>query len=205
MNKEKKSLIQSIADGNVLYTIIAIMVGFIVGAVLLAIIGISPIAAYGKLFTGALSKPKYIAWSVVYATPLILTGLSVAFSFKTGVFNIGAEGQFVVGTLAASVVGVCVSLPPVLHAVCCALAAMAAGGLWGAIVGLLKVKKGINEVLSYIMFNWIAYYLSNYMVNLPFLENEGNVEATKNILSSASIVCPEWITSLTGCSYTNWG
>lgn len=205
MNKEKKSLIQSIADGNVLYTIIAIVVGFIVGAILLAVIGISPVAAYGKLLTGALSKPKYIAWSVVYATPLILTGLSVAFSFKTGVFNIGAEGQFVVGSLAASVVGVCVSLPPVLHAVVCALAAMAAGGLWGAIVGLLKVKKGINEVLSYIMFNWIAYYLSNYMVNLPFLENEGNVEATKNIQDSASIVCPEWLTRLTGCAYTNWG
>lgn len=201
----KKSLLQTIKDSSVLYTLIAIVTGFVVGAVLLAIIGISPAAAYGKLLDGIFGKPKYIAWSVVYASPLILTGLSVAFSFKTGVFNIGAEGQFVVGSLAACVVGTCLELPPVIHVIACAVAAMLAGALWGTIVAVLKVKKGINEVLSYIMFNWIAYYLSNYMVNTEFLHNEGNAEATKDILKSASIVCPDFITSLTECKNTNWG
>lgn len=201
----KKSLLQTIKDSSVLYTLIAIVTGFVVGAVLLAIIGISPAAAYGKLLDGIFGKPKYIAWSVVYASPLILTGLSVAFSFKTGVFNIGAEGQFVVGSLAACVVGTCLELPPIIHVIACAVAAMLAGALWGTIVAVLKVKKGINEVLSYIMFNWIAYYLSNYMVNTEFLHNEGNAEATKDILKSASIVCPDFITSLTECKNTNWG
>lgn len=201
----KKSILQTIKDSNFTYTLLAIVLGFIVGAILLAVIGISPALAYGKLIDGIFSKPKYLAWSVVYASPLILTGLSVAFSFKTGVFNIGAEGQFVVGSLAASVVGVCVSLPPFLHVLACAIAAMLAGGLWGAIVGLLKVKKGINEVLSYIMFNWIAYYISNYMVNLEFLHNEGNAEATKDIQSTASIVFPKFITDFTGCKNSNYG
>lgn len=201
----KKSLLQTIKDSSVLYTLIAIITGFIVGAILLAVIGISPIAAYGRLIEGIFGKPKYIAWSVVYASPLILTGLSVAFSFKTGVFNIGAEGQFVVGSLAAVVVGACLNLPPVIHVIACAAAAMLAGALWGTFVAILKVKKGINEVLSYIMFNWIAYYLSNYMVNTEWLHNEGNAEATKDIKATASIICPDFITKLTDCKNTNWG
>ena len=201
----KKSLLQTIKDSSVLYTLIAIITGFIVGAILLAVIGISPIAAYGRLIEGIFGKPKYIAWSIVYASPLILTGLSVAFSFKTGVFNIGAEGQFVVGSLAAVVVGACLNLPPVIHVIACAAAAMLAGALWGTFVAILKVKKGINEVLSYIMFNWIAYYLSNYMVNTEWLHNEGNAEATKDIKATASIICPDFITKLTDCKNTNWG
>lgn len=201
----KKSLLRTIKDSSVLYTLIAIITGFIVGAILLAVIGISPIAAYGRLIEGIFGKPKYLAWSIVYASPLILTGLSVAFSFKTGVFNIGAEGQFVVGSLAAVVVGSCLNLPPVIHVIACALAAMLAGALWGTFVAILKVKKGINEVLSYIMFNWIAYYLSNYMVNTEWLHNEGNAEATKDIKATASIICPDFITKLTDCKNTNWG
>lgn len=201
----KKSILQTIKDSSVLYTLIAIVTGFIVGAILLTVIGISPFAAYGRLIEGIFGKPKYIAWSIVYASPLILTGLSVAFSFKTGVFNIGAEGQFVVGSLAAVVVGSCLNLPPVIHVIACAAAAMLAGALWGTVVAILKVKKGINEVLSYIMFNWIAYYLSNYMVNTEWLHNEGNAEATKDIKATASIVCPDFITKLTDCKNTNWG
>lgn len=204
MNKKNK-FFDTIKNSSVTYTLIAIVTGFIVGAVLLAAIGISPVAAYGKLLDGIFGKGKYIAWSIVYASPLILTGLSVAFSFRTGVFNIGAEGQFVVGSMAACIVGTCVSLPPVLHVLACMLAAMAAGALWGTVVAILKVKKGINEVLSYIMFNWIAYFLSNYLVNTDWLHNEGNAEATKDIMESASIVCSDTITKWTGCKNTNWG
>ena len=201
----KKSFLQKIKDSSVLYTLLAIITGFIVGAILLAVIGISPAAAYGRLINGIFGKPKYVAWSIVYASPLILTGLSVAFSFRTGVFNIGAEGQFVVGSLAAVIAGTCLDLPPVIHPIVCAIVAMIAGALWGTAVAILKVKKGINEVLSYIMFNWLAYYLSNYMVNTDWLHNEGNAEATKDIAKSASIICPNFITKLTDCKNTNWG
>lgn len=194
-----------ILSGNAIYTFIAILIGFLVGAVLLAVAGISPAAAYGKLITGVFGQIKYITWSVVYAAPLILTGLSVAFSFRTGVFNIGAEGQFVVGSLAACVVGILVELPAPLHILLCIAAAMAAGGIWGAIVGLLKVKRGINEVLSYIMFNWIAFYLSNYVVNLKIIHRTGGGEATKDVADSARIMAPEFVTKLTRCTAANWG
>ena len=161
MNLKKKIL-----DGNALYTIIAILIGFIVGALVLLIAGISPSATYGKLFDSIFGKSKYLVWSIVYAIPLVFVGLSVAFSFRTGVFNIGAEGQFVVGALTACVLGIKVNLPAFIHIPVCILGAAAAGACWSMIAGMMKVKRGINEVLSFIMLNWIAYYLSNYVVNL---------------------------------------
>ena len=198
---EKKSILNS----NALYTLIAIVIGFLIGALFLLVAKINPIEAYTKLFTGVFSKPKFMVWAIIYASPLIFTGLSVAFSFKTGVFNIGAEGQFVVGTVAAALVRILVDLPAVLHAPLCILAAVAAGSIWGSLVGFLKVKKGINEVLLFIMFNWIAFYLSNYVVNLKAIHKEGGGEATKDVLDSAKILFPQSIRQLTGCSNANYG
>ncbi len=196
---------KKILNSSLLYTLISIVIGFIVGAVLLLVIGVNPGEAYAKLFTGVFSKPKFLTYSVVYAAPLIFTGLSVAFSFRTGVFNIGAEGQYVVGSLAAAVVGILCPLPAGLHAVVCLLAAAAAGAVWGAVVGLLKVKRGINEVLSYIMLNWIAFYLSNLVVNLETIHTDQGAEASKNILETASIKMPAAVAALTGCSDVHWG
>lgn len=194
-----------ILNGNALYTFIAIIIGFVAGAVLLAVAGINPGLAYGKLLNGVFGQVKYITWSIVYAAPLILTGLSVAFSFRTGVFNIGAEGQFVVGSIAACTVGILFDLPAPIHILLCIAAAVAAGAVWGIIVGFLKVKRGINEVLSYIMFNWIAFYLSNYIVNLSAIHRTGGGEASKDVADSARILAPEFITKLTRCTAANWG
>lgn len=198
MNKKK-----TLKDSNVLVTLIAILVGFAVGALLLLAAGIQPAVAYGQLLEGVFSKPKFMVWSLVYATPLIFTGLSVAFSFRTGVFNIGAEGQFVVGSLAACVTGILFDLPAVLHVPLCILAAAAGGALWGILVGELKVRRGINEVLSMIMFNWIAFYLSNYVINLKVIHADGK-ESSKDILDSAKIILPQSIRSQLGPN-ANWG
>lgn len=195
----------SILDSTVLYTFIAIIVGFIVGAIFLLIAKISPIAAYARLIESIIGRPKYLVWTLIYASPLILTGLSVAFSFRTGVFNIGAEGQFVIGTLAACMVGVLVKLPPVIHAIVCMLVAAMAGCIWSLIVGILKVKRGIHEVLSFIMFNWIAFYLSNYMVNTNALHKEGGGEATKDVLESARILFPEGLRHSLDIKAANFG
>lgn len=197
--------LRKILYNNVLYTFLSILIGFLIGAVLLLLAGISPLTAYGKLLEGVFSQPKFLVWSVIYASPLIFTGLSVAFSFRTGVFNIGAEGQFVVGAIAACVVGITVQAPKFLHILLCFGAAMLAGALWGAVVGLLKVKRGINEVLSYIMFNWIAFYLSNYIVNLKGIRGTGGGEATANIADSARILLPKWFAEKTGCASVNAG
>lgn len=201
--REKKPL----AENRLLHTVLSIVIGFLIGALFLAIMGISVSQAYGKLFQSIFSGTKAISYCIVYAAPYIVAGLSVAFSFKTGVFNIGAEGQFVVGAMAACVVGILgASLPAILLVPLCFLAAALAGALWGAIVGFLKTKWGINEVLSMIMFNWIAFYLSNYIAGFPAIHSEGNAEATKNVAAHARILLSQnVIKSLDLCPTANWG
>ena len=201
MKTKKKSILES----NILYTLIAIVVGFIIGAIFLSFAGISASAAYGKLIDSVFGKPKYMIWTLVYASPLIFTGLSVAFSFRTGVFNIGAEGQFVVGVLAATVVGVLFKLPAIIHIPLCILGAAAAGALWSWIVGIMKVKRGIHEVLSFIMFNWIAFYLSNYVVNLSAIKRSTGGEASKDVADTARILLLQAIRKTLGCSAANAG
>ncbi|MDU6629077.1 MAG: ABC transporter permease [Lachnoanaerobaculum sp.] len=195
----------SILSSNAFYTLISIVIGFVVGAILLSIAKINPLDAYKQLFNGVFGKPKFMVWCLIYAAPLIFTGLSVAFSFKTGVFNIGAEGQFVVGSLTACVLGILIKAPAIIHVPLCFLGAALAGGIWGAIVGVLKIKKGVNEVLSYIMFNWIAFYLSNFVVNLSIIHKDGGGEATKDIAATARILAPKSIIAATGASAANYG
>ena len=101
--------------------LISIVMGFIVGAVVL---GYNPAAAYASMISGIFSKPKYLVQVIIRATPLILTGLSISFAFKTGMFNIGAEGQAIMGMVAAVVVGYCIELPPLLHFIAVALSAI---------------------------------------------------------------------------------
>lgn len=179
---------KGILSSNLLYTVISILIGFAVGGIFLLIARISPAVAYSKLIDSIFSKPKYIIWTLTYAAPLILTGLSVAFSFRTGVFNIGAEGQYIVGQVAAAVVGILLPLPAYLEVPLCLIAALGAGCLWSLIVGILKVKRGIHEVLSFIMFNWIAFYLQNYIVNLPAIHKVGGGEASKDVSESARLL-----------------
>lgn len=204
---KKKSPLELLAANKFIHTLLSILIGFAVGALFLVVLGISVGQAYGKLFQSIFSSVKSLSYCVVYATTYIVTGLSVAFSFKTGVFNIGAEGQFVVGSMAACVVGIFLSdLPPIVLIPLCFLAAAAAGALWGSIVGFLKTRWGINEVLSMIMFNWIAFFLSNYIAGFPAIHNEGNAEATRNVAEGARILfSKDLISRLNLCPTANWG
>ena len=149
-------------------TFIAIIFGFIVASIVLAIAGYNPIDAFSALFQGIFSKPKYISNTIIKATPIILTGLSVAFAFKTGLFNIGAEGQYIAGTIAATIVGIKLDLPPILQVPAVIIAGVIAGAIFGGIIGFLKAKFGIHEVITSIMLNWIGLYLSNFVVRIRY-------------------------------------
>ena len=202
----KKTVMQIISENRFIHILISIALGFVVGAIFLVVMGLSVGDAYGRLLS-SVTTVKGISYVVVYAIPYIVAGLSVAFSFKTGVFNIGAEGQFVMGSMAACVVGILLGdLPKIVLIPLCFLAAMAVGALWGIIVGLLKTKRGINEVLSMIMFNWIAFYLSNYIAGIPAIHSDGTAEATKNISANAStLLSKDLIKELGLCPTANWG
>lgn len=181
-----------------LYTVLAIVLGIIIGSIILIVSGTNPIEAYKVIFFGAFGKPKYISWTIVKAVPLILTGLSVAFAFNTGLFNIGAEGQYIVGSIGALVVGLLLDLPPFLHGLVALLAGALCGYIWGALVGILKAKFQVNEVISSIMMNWIAFYLSNYLLSFPLLRN---IESDNSypIKKSASIkILGSWKASEAG-------
>lgn len=155
---------------TLLLPLIAILLGVALGAIIMLLGGYNPIAAYGALLNKAFGNLYNTGETFRQVTPLIFTGLAVAFAFRTGLFNIGAEGQFLMGSLAALYVGVEWSfLPPVLHAAAAVAAGALGGAFWGALVGLAKAKRGVHEVITSIMLNWVALYFSNYIVKMFFL------------------------------------
>ena len=103
--------------------------------------------------------------SLATATPLIMTGLAVAFAFNTGLFNIGASGQMLIGGLCATAVGLTLVLPKLLLLPLMLLSALAGGALWGLVPGFLKAKFNVHEVVATIMMNWIAYWTVYYSVS----------------------------------------
>jgi simple sugar transport system permease protein len=135
-------------------------------------------------------------------TPLIFTGLSVAFAFRTGLFNIGAEGQFMIGATGAALIGIKLDLPWFIHAPLAVIVGAVLGGLWGGIAGYLKAKRGVNEVITTIMLNWIALFLSNYIVN-TFLLQPGQ-QRSYMIHDSASLSVG-WLSELFGNARMHWG
>ena len=181
--------------------VVSIVIGLSVGAIILAIAGYSPVAAYQALLKGVFSKPRYMVQVIIRSTPLILTGISVAFAFRTGLFNIGAEGQYIMGSVAALLVGRFLPLPKGVHFVACVLAGMLAAAAWGAFSGYLKSKYGIHEVITCIMLNWLALYFNNFLVNRPWLKQPGTEASFEALPTSWSMVLGEWKTSETGLAY----
>jgi general nucleoside transport system permease protein len=154
--------------------LIAILIALLIGAIVMLVTGHNPLQAYGALFNGAFGTKVNFANTLANAVPLILSGLGVAITFKAGLFNIGAEGQYWIGSMAAVWIGYSVpGLPPVLHVFLAFLAAMVCAGLWaGLIPGLAKAAVGAHEVITTMMMSYIAIFLSHYM-----LENNGPMMA----------------------------
>lgn len=146
---------------------IAILLGFLIGAVFIIATGNSPFVAYGALLNGSLGSLPKIGETLLKSTPLIFTGLAVAFAFKTDMFNIGAEGQYLVGaitTVAAAYVFR--GLDSYLLIPLTLIAGMLGGAFWASIAGVLKAKLGVHEVIVTIMLNYVGLNLSNYLVRL---------------------------------------
>lgn len=150
-----------------LSSLFAIIVGLLVGFIILLITNPSQsIAGFVTIITGPLTHgAKGIGQVFYFATPIILTGLSVGFAFKTGLFNIGAAGQFIMGGFAAVVVGIHGKGLGSFQWIVALLAALIAGFIWGAIPGICKAYFNVNEVIACIMCNYTGMYLVNYLVS----------------------------------------
>ena len=187
--KNKKPSLRLDGMSSFLSSVIAIAVGLLFGFVILlisnpaqAINGLTVIIKGG--FNGG---AKGVGQMLYYATPLILTGLSVGFAFKTGLFNIGASGQLITGALAAIWVGVNWTwLPAPWHWIVAILAAMIVGGLWAAIPGLFKAFLGVNEVIACIMMNYIGMYGVNYLIKISNVYDKLKNQ-TANVAKSAAL------------------
>ncbi len=167
--------------------ILALLFALCVGVVLVLWAERDPFKAYGALIAGSLTSWQSISEMLVNGTPLIFTGLSVALAFRCGLFNIGAEGQFIVGQMGAAWAGFAFTgLPAVVHLPLTLLFGIAAGMLWGSVAGFLKAKRGVHEVIITIMMNYIALYLTHYLVIGPLMA-PGFLPVTRAIAETAKL------------------
>ncbi|MBS4211820.1 MULTISPECIES: ABC transporter permease [Neobacillus] len=187
---------------GILTPIISVLLGIIVGTIIMLISGYDPVAAYTALWNGAFGEVYYVGEVIRQFTPYILAGLAVAFAFRVGLFNIGVEGQFIVGWLASVWVGVAFDLPKVIHLPLAILAAIVAGALWAFIPGFLKARFRVHEVIVTIMLNYVALHVTNYIIRNVLAAKSG--DKTEMIHESASLRS-EWLQSLTDYSRLHWG
>src|SRR6185369_12561699 len=154
---------------ELLFPLIAVVAAFIVGGILILIIGDNPLQTYALLFGSAFSWPVGIGYTLFYATPLIFTGLAVLVAFRCGLLNIGAEGQLYIAAFATAWVGITfANLSAWVLIPLCFVAAIVGGGVWGAIPGILKARFGSHEVINTIMLNFLAVALLSYFVQYHY-------------------------------------
>jgi ABC-type uncharacterized transport system permease subunit len=166
--------------------VMAVLLAFIIGGLLVAALGQNPLVVYQLLIDGSLVGWANLSVTLQLATPLIFTGLAVAISFRSGIWNIGVEGQMLMGALAAGIVGYAVDLPPAIHAPVCILAAALGGAAWAAIPALLRVYLNVNELVICLMLNPTALLLTGY-VSTRVLKAPGPTNKLPDIADAARL------------------
>jgi len=150
---------------------LVIILTFLITTIILLILHTNPILAFKILIQGAFGSINAFADTIVKTVPLLFVALGICISFRGGVFNIGGEGQLIVGALAATTIGLAsVHLSGWIQATIALVAGSLAGAIWGGIAGVLKAYFNVNEVLSTVMLNYIAVYLMNYLLRGPMMD-----------------------------------
>ncbi|MBX3002141.1 MAG: ABC transporter permease [Caldilineaceae bacterium] len=181
---------------DVLLPAVAVLAALLVGAILLLMLGVSPLRAYSSLISGALGNVSGITQTLTKATPLLLVGLGICIAFRGGVINIGGEGQLIVGALSGSAFALAFPEWPAWALLPMTLVMGAlAGLLWGTLPGYLKAHMGVNEILSTVMLNQIAFQLMNFLLRGPMLD-PAQIAAGTNIPQSAALPTAVWLTRL---------
>ena len=197
-------------SASLLLPLVAILFGFILGAGILLATGKAVLPMFQAMLQGVTGinlqagsfNSRYIGEFVVQTLPILLTGLSVGFAFRTGLFNIGAEGQLMAGSIASVAVALLVKAPPGVHVLLVLLAAMAAGGLWGAVPGYLKARFNVHEVVVTIMMNYIALFLNNWAV-VALFKSEDRIKTAA--FPASAMLKSTALSAMTHGSRLNWG
>jgi len=235
-DRDRSEVLRAIASGNVMISVLAIVLSLAVGGLLIAfadedVRGASTYffarptdmlaeavesvrAAYSALLRGSIlnwradnvaTAVRPLTNSMVFATPLILAGLGIAVAFRAGLFNIGAQGQIILGAIFAAYIGFAFELPPGVHLLLAILGGALGGAIWGAIPGALKARFGANEVIVTIMLNYVAIYLISYILKQPAFNPGRSGQRSPAVAADATYpqLIPEW---LFGTSYRlHWG
>lgn len=176
--------------------LLAVIIGLFIGSIIMLVSGYDPLEAYSSLLKGAgiiPFSPSKFGNSLIQMTTLILTGLSVSFAFRTGLFNIGASGQMLMGGFGGVLIGIYLDLPKFIHLPLAVLVAMIFGTIWAFIPGLLKALYGVHEVVTTIMMNWIAYWTVYYFVT-KFIK--GHYDTESKVIKETASLKAEWLTSM---------
>ncbi len=161
---------------NVLIPVLSILLAFLVGMLIILSLGANPIEALGYLMKGAFGSKTNLANTVVRSMPLIFTGLCTCFAYRCGVFNLGGEGQFLAGSMAAITVSLLIGHEGWWVTILAIIAGTIAGGFWGLLPGILKTWRGLNEMITTIMFNYVATLFMGYLYTTAL--REGSVPQT---------------------------
>ena len=167
MGGKTRNILSGTSSLNAMASVMAVIIGLAAGLLVLLLSNPSrALAGFGAILTSGFSDMRQLGQVLYFATPIIMTGLSVGFVNRTGLFNIGASGQFTAGAYAAILVGVRGAgfLPVWLHCAAALVAGMLAGALWGCVPGILKAYRNINEVIACIMMNYIGMFLTNFLI-----------------------------------------
>ena len=178
---------EALRKGALRDLIVVLVVVFGVGSVAMLLAHVSPLVGFGALFDGAFGTPEEVAETLVQATNLLFPALGIAIAFRAGLFNIGAEGQLILGGFAAGWLGAQLPLPAFLAVPMVMLAGALAGGAWGAIPGFLRARFGANEVIATLMLNVIAVLLTTYLVTGPLQQGGGGASETAALPKAVQI------------------
>jgi simple sugar transport system permease protein len=166
---------------------VVIVLVFGVGSIAMLLAHVSPLVGFSALFDGAFGTRSELAETLVQTTNLLFPALGIAVAFRAGLFNIGAEGQLILGGFAAGWLGAQLPLPGYLAVPMVLLAGTLAGGAWGAIPGFLRARFGANEVIATLMLNVVAFLLATYLVNGPLQQGGGGASETAALPKAAQL------------------
>lgn len=170
---------------KVIIPVISILCALFIGGIIILCLGKNPITAYAYLFSGAFGSSQKIGQTLTVACPLIFTGLAASFAYKCGVFNLGGEGQFIMGAVVSIFVSTQMGITGMPGILISLLAGTLAGGLWGCIPGILKITRGLNEMIVSIMLNYVATLFMGFIYTN--LLREGSTPQTAQVDDSLKL------------------
>ncbi|WP_159881794.1 ABC transporter permease [Paenibacillus puerhi] len=180
-----------------LQPLIAVFIGLLGGAVAVLLIGGSVTDTYVQMWKGAFGNTYYLTNTLTRATPLILVGLGVAVAFRAGFFNMGSEGQMILGALATALISLYLPAPPPVKLLAAVLGGIAAGGMWSALAGWLDARFRMNLIITTLLLNYIAALFAGYLVAYPLKDTKGSAALAQTAMLDNSLWLPKLLPGMT--------